>query len=1151
MTAGGAGRSGTVTYVPPGRVLRDAAFAPAVRGFPGGIADMVSDPEEDAADLEFGDGDLWEPGTEAAAGDSVPEGGLAPAESPVEPGEPAVAPAPGRLWAGRAARARTVATEAGATGAGPTGAAAARPFAAPVSVWQQSAAAWQEAGLDWLRPATAAVSPAGSAAAEDPHTEPIPVLTEGGSPSASRAAKPTDRNRTEHTGTERPQAGQSAGPPVASTGSMLEQGSQTGAGSEAGAGNLPGGGSAAVPGNAAGAPHEADGASLAAPGDAVGAGSKAGSDGLAVPGKAVGARDMADQGNQAGGRRRGRRLTIVAVTAVVLAAGTLGGLGIARSGGGGPAAPRFRLITPYPPAVAADASLAGPAMGTTPLPASLTGVAAAGQTVVAIGAAPSQPASLPLFLVSTDGGHTWSRAATAGSATAGAAAAGLSAAGPSVGSPGAAVTAGTTPVLVARGGGTWLALAQHAAWTSSDGRAWQQAPALPPAAGDTVLGLAGTAAGFVAVGAHTGSQPGPVVWTSAAGQPWQRASGATLGLTNGGHLAALRWAAAEGGVVLAGGRVPGATRHDGRLATGLWRSTDNGHTWNPVGLPGGHGATGGLAGLAATGTGFVAVRSGHASGRQDAVTYLSAQGSNWRYDGKLTPARRASFQVTAVSGSSHGFAVAGSIHSSQVAFFSAHGHGWQQLADPGTGLAGLTAGPGGAVLVAGNSRPGSQAGGSQPHLLLLGRGGGRQQAAQAALAAAASPDVTVNGLAAAGRTLVAAGASGGSPALWLGSGAGRWAPTAVLLPTAWRAGALLSVAHGARGWLAIGQGDPAWPAEALAAAPASPQPVMLTSATGRSWTPASGTGAATALGTSLVQAAAGPSGYVVVGSVPAGGSTARGPAAMAPAAWFSADLGGWARVLLPAPDARTVGPGTGTATAPATGAAGTGTATAPGTGPAGTSAATAPATGAAASSTAVPRTGAGTASSQVLAVTAARSGFVAVGSAGGSPAVWTSQAGSAWAATTLPRPAGAARAMLDEVTAAGGRVVAVGYESRHGSAPGTGKPFAAVSANGGRTWRESVLPTPPAPTVVTTLTAAGGGFVAVGNTGPPGRRAMLAWWSPDGSAWRYAMPAGRGLGGSFVMQINAVTAGNGTLTGAGFAASSTAEHPVLWHARYR
>ena len=112
-------------------------------------------------------------------------------------------------------------------------------------------------------------------------------------------------------------------------------------------------------------------------------------------------------------------------------------------------------------------------------------------------------------------------------------------------------------------------------------------------------------------------------------------------------------------------------------------------------------------------------------------------------------------------------------------------------------------------------------------------------------------------------------------------------------------------------------------------------------------------------------------------------------------------------------------------------------------------------------------------------------------------------------------------------------------------------PFTAVSADGGRTWRDSVLPAPPAPAVVTALTAAGHGFVAVGHTGLPGRPVMLAWWSSDGLTWQDGVPAGGGPGGAFVTQINAVTAGNGTLTGAGFAAGTAAEHPVLWHARYR
>ena len=111
--------------------------------------------------------------------------------------------------------------------------------------------------------------------------------------------------------------------------------------------------------------------------------------------------------------RPGKRVAMVAVIALVLVAGTLAGIGIARSGGGS-AKPEFTLVTPYPPAVAADAELAGRTAGATPLLGSLAGIAAVGKTVVAIGAAPGPAAPVPLILFSADGGHTWARAALAG-----------------------------------------------------------------------------------------------------------------------------------------------------------------------------------------------------------------------------------------------------------------------------------------------------------------------------------------------------------------------------------------------------------------------------------------------------------------------------------------------------------------------------------------------------------------------------------------------------------------------------------------------------------------------------------------------------------------------------------------------------------------
>jgi hypothetical protein len=235
-----------------------------------------------------------------------------------------------------------------------------------------------------------------------------------------------------------------------------------------------------------------------------------------------------------GGTRRGRRLA-VAAAAVVLIAGTIAAIGIARSGNSGPAGParpEFALVTPYPPAAPADADFAGQTAGATPLLPSLTGIAAAGQTVVAIGSQPSQPAPVPLMLLSTDGGHTWAQATVTAPGAAGAGALAPEASGLTTGSSpaaGPAPAAGpradglaALPAMIARSGNTWLALGQHAAWTSPDGKVWQPAPGVAEAAGDKVLGLAGTGAGFIAVGEHAGSRPGPVLWTSTDGQTWHR-----------------------------------------------------------------------------------------------------------------------------------------------------------------------------------------------------------------------------------------------------------------------------------------------------------------------------------------------------------------------------------------------------------------------------------------------------------------------------------------------------------------------------------------------------------------------------------------------------------------------------------------------------
>src|SRR5262249_1294662 len=152
-----------------------------------------------------------------------------------------------------------------------------------------------------------------------------------------------------------------------------------------------------------------------------------------------------------------------------------------------------------------------------------------------------------------------------------------------------------------------------------------------------------------------------------------------------------------------------------RPAAGLWRSTDGGRTWGQVTLPATHGATSGLAGLATNGSTFLAVRPGRTrTGHPNAVVYPSPQGSRWSYGGKLGPLRRTSLRVTGVAGSSNGYAMAAVTHSGPVAFLKPRGHGWHQAADPGSGVAGLTAGPDGNIVVAGNGRRGSGPAGIRP-----------------------------------------------------------------------------------------------------------------------------------------------------------------------------------------------------------------------------------------------------------------------------------------------------------------------------------------------------------------------------------------------------------------------------------------------------
>jgi hypothetical protein len=242
-----------------------------------------------------------------------------------------------------------------------------------------------------------------------------------------------------------------------------------------------------------------------------------------------------------------------------------------------------------------------------------------------------------------------------------------------------------------------------------------------------------------------------------------------------------------------------------------------------------------------------------------------------------------------------------------------------------------------------------------------------------------------------------------------------------------------------------------------------PGPIVLTSADGGTWQRA-GQITSDLAGASELVTAANPSGYVIVANVAAsGGSTTAD-------LWWSRNLTSWTR------------------------------------------------------ETSMNDTnGAG----QVLAIGADAHEFMAVGSDGGHPAVWTTTDGQDWTTINLGLPPGASAAALTQVAINSGHVVALGQATKAGRSV----PFAELSANGGASWLEKPLGSAGPGVTVTALTAGSGGFTAASQSGSPGQQSAQVWTSATGSAWASVQVSGLSGGGAH--QITALVPSGSAVSGIG------------------
>lgn len=482
----------------------------------------------------------------------------------------------------------------------------------------------------------------------------------------------------------------------------------------------------------------------------------------------------------------------------------------------------------------------------------LNDVAADGKAVVVVGSDTTSPTPRPLFLYSEDG-KSWQLGRVAGA---------------------------SAPIVrrVAAGGGRWIAAGGDGAreiglWTSSDGLNWQASGSGAAFRdGDMVHDVARTRSGFVAAGetALRDGDAGPAVWYSADGLAWQRAE------TRGLEAGAVRAVVADGDTVVAVAR---DAQGDGSRVI---RSGDGGRTWQATGfqLPGTMSEAGSLAVASKR---FVLVPTRQRTITGDVRVYCSPGGADWSQCGMIDDLPAASPGVERLVSYEDGVAAVSQAGIGAYAVLtSTDGRSWRER--PGIGdLAGATMrgfaiGAGGTMYAAGDRAVSDVD--NEPVLMSVPQRGKPARVPLDQVPGLSRMARETSGLASHEGRFVAVGSAAGEAAIWTTQDWKDWTSIGLGGPRRQR---LDGVAHGRRGWLAVG---------ASQADLQVTEPLLVSSTDGREWKKV-------ALSDDLARpadhayldvraVAAGPDGYLLAGED-------RGPQGTAAAVWFTRDLRAYTR----------------------------------------------------------------------------------------------------------------------------------------------------------------------------------------------------------------------------------------------------------------